>query len=79
LKNTEGQSRYYDFGEFRLDATERVLFKSNEPLNLPPKVFDTLLALVLKSGHIRAGVLQSSSENEPDETLILSKGKSCGL
>jgi len=52
LKNREGKTRYYDFGEFRLDASERVLYKSNEALKLPPKVFDTLLALVLRSGHI---------------------------
>ncbi|MET0753766.1 MAG: tetratricopeptide repeat protein [Pyrinomonadaceae bacterium] len=49
---TQEKLRFYDFGEFRLDAMERVLFKNGEPLNLPPKVFDTLLALVLKSGHI---------------------------
>lgn len=123
MKNIEGKSRYYDFDEFRLDASERVLFKNGEPLNLPPKVFDTLLALVRKSGHIverddlisevwqetfveeanlsvnvsalrkilgktregadyietvarrgyrfRAGVLQTSAENESDETLVV--------
>jgi DNA-binding winged helix-turn-helix (wHTH) protein/Tfp pilus assembly protein PilF len=52
LKKLEGKSRYYDFGQFRLDALERVLYKDGAPLNLPPKVFDTLLTLVLKSGHI---------------------------
>lgn len=131
MKNIEGKSRYYDFGEFRLDASERVLFKDGEPLNLPPKVFDTLLALVQKSGHIverddlmsevwqetfveeanlsvnvsalrkilgktregvdyietiarrgyrfRAGVLQSSTENEPDETLVVHRRLQAGI
>jgi DNA-binding winged helix-turn-helix (wHTH) protein/tetratricopeptide (TPR) repeat protein len=52
LNNLEEKSLVYDFGEFRLDAAERVLFKNGAPVNLPPKVFDTLLVLVEKSGHI---------------------------
>lgn len=52
MNKLQEKSRFYDFEQFRLDASERVLFKDGEPLNLPPKVFDTLLALVLKSGHI---------------------------
>ncbi|MEO8074195.1 MAG: winged helix-turn-helix domain-containing protein [Acidobacteriota bacterium] len=52
MNKLQEKSRFYDFGQFRLDVSERVLFKDGEPLNLPPKVFDTLLALVAKSGHI---------------------------
>jgi len=52
LNNLEEKSLVYHFGEFRLDARERVLFKNGAPVNLPPKVFDTLLVLVEKSGHI---------------------------
>ncbi|MEP6903697.1 MAG: winged helix-turn-helix domain-containing protein, partial [Actinomycetota bacterium] len=52
MNNEQQNSRFYDFGRFRLDASERVLFESGAPVNLPPKVFDTLLALVAKSGHI---------------------------
>jgi len=42
----------YEFGPFRLDAIQRVLFKENRPVSLTPKAFDTLLALVVNSGHL---------------------------
>ena len=42
----------YEFGQFSLDATERVLLRNGEPVGLTPKVFDTLLALIESSGHI---------------------------
>jgi DNA-binding winged helix-turn-helix (wHTH) protein len=44
--------RFYEFDHFRVDETERVLLRAGEPVYLPPKVFDTLLALVRRSGHI---------------------------
>ena len=44
--------RYYNFDCFRVDATERVLLRDGKPVSLSPKVFDTLLALVERSGHI---------------------------
>ena len=44
--------RYYDFDSFRIDPLERVLLRNGKPVSLPPKVFDTLLALVEHSGHI---------------------------
>ena len=44
--------RFYEFGEFRVDAIERVLLREGTPVTLPPKVFDTLLALVERNGHI---------------------------
>ena len=42
----------YAFGDFKLDAGERVLYRSEQLLTLPPKVFDTLLVLVESSGKI---------------------------
>src|SRR6266568_295982 len=44
--------RYYNFDSFRVDPTERVLLRDSKPISLSPKVFDTLLALVERSGHI---------------------------
>ena len=45
-------SQLYEFGPFRLDATERVLFRDGKAVALKPKVFDTLLLLVRNSGHV---------------------------
>ena len=42
----------YEFGPFRVDAVERVLFHAGEPVLLTPKVFDILLLLVENNGHI---------------------------
>ena len=42
----------YAFGPFQLDATRRVLLKEGQPLKLFPKQFDTLLALVERSGDL---------------------------
>lgn len=42
----------YEFGPFRLDRTERVLFRDGQPLTLTAKAFDLLLALVECHGHI---------------------------
>lgn len=47
-----GKECWYSFGPFRLNATERVLFRNGEPVNLPPKALETLLVLVQKAGHI---------------------------
>jgi len=43
---------WYEFGPFRLDATERVLLRDAEPVPLTPKVFDTLLVLVQNQGRM---------------------------
>ena len=43
---------FYEFGPFRIDRTERVLFRDNQPLILTPKAFDLLLTLVEHGGHI---------------------------
>jgi DNA-binding winged helix-turn-helix (wHTH) protein len=45
-------NRLYEFGGFRLDAAERVLWRGEEIFVLPPKVFDTLLALLEKAGRV---------------------------
>jgi TolB-like protein/DNA-binding winged helix-turn-helix (wHTH) protein len=38
--------RFYEFGVFRIDPDERLLWKDGKAVALPPKVFATLLALV---------------------------------
>src|SRR5215510_7087009 len=43
---------FYEFGPFRLDTGERLLFCNGEEVSLTPKVFDLLLVLVENSGHI---------------------------
>src|SRR5262249_20497707 len=40
----------YVFGPYRLDAHERLLLRDGEPVPLPPKAFDLLLALVARAG-----------------------------
>jgi DNA-binding winged helix-turn-helix (wHTH) protein len=48
----EKVTRYYLFGVFRLDVTERQLWGSAGVVPLTPKAFDTLLMLVVESGHV---------------------------
>ncbi len=45
-------ARLYEFGNFRLDVTERQLLSNGIPVQLKPKAFDTLLLLVENSGHL---------------------------
>jgi TolB-like protein/DNA-binding winged helix-turn-helix (wHTH) protein/tetratricopeptide (TPR) repeat protein len=40
------RKRFYEFGHFRIDPDERLLWKEGQAVPLPPKVFATLLALV---------------------------------
>src|SRR5690242_127010 len=44
--------RFYLFDGFRVDASERLIFKDNRELSLTPKVFDTLLVLLENSSHV---------------------------
>lgn len=44
--------RFYIFGVFRIDVTERVLLNEKGSVPLTPKAFDLLLFLVENSGHI---------------------------
>src|SRR5438552_1456574 len=48
----EPHQHLYEFGPFCLDTRERVLVREGSPLQLKPKVYETLLALVSRSGHI---------------------------
>jgi adenylate cyclase len=45
-------NHFYRFGEFTLDARQKVLLRKGKPLPLAPKVIDTLLTLVEHSGRI---------------------------
>lgn len=49
---SNGVNSLYKFGEFCLDAEERVLLRGGEPVALAPKVIDTLFLLVQRNGHI---------------------------
>ncbi|MFL6332455.1 MAG: winged helix-turn-helix domain-containing protein [Pyrinomonadaceae bacterium] len=44
------ENHLYEFGPFRLDPVRRRLLRDGEPVQLTPKAFDTLLALVEQSG-----------------------------
>jgi DNA-binding winged helix-turn-helix (wHTH) protein/tetratricopeptide (TPR) repeat protein/TolB-like protein len=44
--------QFFEFGPYRLDPAERVLSRDDEPISLPPKLFDTLCVLVERSGHL---------------------------
>lgn len=50
MSNEAPQS--YEFGPFRLETAERTLLRDGQHVSLAPKVFDTLLLLVQKSGHV---------------------------
>jgi DNA-binding winged helix-turn-helix (wHTH) protein len=45
-------NRFYEFMNFRLDVTERLLLRDSEIVRLTPKVFDILLLLVQNSGRL---------------------------
>ena len=42
----------FEFGSFRLDATERRLACDGRPVPLTPKAFQTLVVLVENCGHV---------------------------
>src|ERR1700730_11713613 len=44
--------KFYEFGPFRLNITERLLQRDREIVPLTPKVFDTLLVMVENSGRV---------------------------
>ena len=46
------EKEFYRFGEFTVDAAQKVLVQSGKPVPIAPKVFDTLLILVMSSGRI---------------------------
>lgn len=45
-------SHIYRFGDFSVDADQRVLLRAGKPVPLTPKLFDTLLILVENGGRI---------------------------
>src|SRR5215471_3678578 len=45
-------AQFYEFGPFRIDVRERLLFCNQRLVSLPLKVFETLLFLVQHNGHI---------------------------
>jgi TolB-like protein/Tfp pilus assembly protein PilF len=45
-------THFYEFGPFRIDTAERLLLRGGAPVQLTPKAFETLLALVQQSGHV---------------------------
>lgn len=47
-----GNERVYEFGSFRLDASERRLMNGEQSVRLTARLFDLLLLLVEKSGRI---------------------------
>lgn len=49
---TENGFRFFEFGEFRLDAYERTLQKNGEPIHLTPRIFDLLLVMVENAGRV---------------------------
>ncbi len=49
---TQRINHLYEFGPFQLDATERLLRRQGEVVQLTPKVVDTLLVLVKRRGHV---------------------------
>src|SRR5262245_27117190 len=46
------EKRFYEFGSFRLDLNVRVLLRDSDIVQLTPKAFDTLLALVRRGGEL---------------------------
>jgi DNA-binding winged helix-turn-helix (wHTH) protein len=45
-------SHLYAFGDFRLDATNRLLRKGEKPIALTPKAFEVILVLIERSGRV---------------------------
>ena len=45
-------NQIFEFGPFRLDAAERLLFEGAAPIALPPKALQTLLLLVQRHGRL---------------------------
>ena len=45
-------SRIYEFGEFKLNPDEHLLFRGAQPVPLSPRTFDLLVKLVENAGHL---------------------------
>ena len=44
--------RFYRFGPFQIDIEEQLLLREGCPLSIKPKLFELLVVLVSKSGHV---------------------------
>ncbi|HET9532437.1 MAG TPA: transcriptional regulator, partial [Blastocatellia bacterium] len=44
--------RVYEFGPFRVDVSNRLIMRDNEPVQVTPKAFDTLLVLLESHGRV---------------------------
>ena len=51
MDNSSGQ-KVYQFGDFRLNCGDRMLYREDDEINLSPKAIETLIALVDRSGQI---------------------------
>ena len=51
LKNTEN-NEFYDFGEFRLDARSRLLWRGEQQIRLALKEFEVLFFLIENAGRV---------------------------
>src|ERR1041385_1861615 len=49
---TSSQTSFYEFGPFLLDPSLPLLFRAGEPVSLPPKALETLVALVERRGQV---------------------------
>src|SRR2546421_4722114 len=49
---SEKRAILYEFGRYRLDASEHLLLRDDRPVPLSPKVFETLLVLIENGGHV---------------------------
>src|SRR5437868_7090028 len=43
---------FYEFGDFRLDAAKRILWRNGDIVSLPPKAAEVLVALVEQRGDV---------------------------
>ena len=69
----------YEFGPFRLDATERLLLRDQQHIPLSPKAFDTLLVLVEHGGHVvdKTELMKKVWPDTFVEEVNLAKNVSC--
>jgi len=70
---------FYEFGPFRLDASERLLLRDGQHVPLTPKAFDTLMALVENGGHVldKDELIKKVWPNTFVEEVNLAKNVSC--
>src|SRR5881394_3533758 len=49
---TNSAGHFFEFGPFRVDVTNLLLFRDGQPLSLAPKAVETLIALVRHGGQL---------------------------